>query len=109
MAREGDTMKNYPLIDKKNTGRKIRELMNRQGITVKDVQEFMNLSTPQAIYHWLGGRSLPTIDNIYALSALLQVPMDEIICGNRQTSHVQSDTGRRLKIYMDRINELVAA
>lgn len=99
----------YPLIDKKSTGRKIHELMNRQGITVKDVQGFLNLSTPQAVYHWLSGRSLPTIDNIYALSALLQVPMDEIICGNKQTSQVQPDTGRRLKVYMDRINEIIAA
>lgn len=99
----------YPLIDKKSTGRKIHELMNRQGITVKDVQGFLNLSTPQAVYHWLSGRSLPTIDNIYALSALLQVPMDEIICGNRQIPNVQSDTGRRLKMYVDRINEIIAA
>ena len=29
------------------------------------------------------GNSLPTIDNLYALSELFQMPVDEMICGNR--------------------------
>lgn len=42
---------------------------------------------PQAIYKWQRGQSLPSVDNLYALSALLQVPMNEIIIS---TSHIVS-------------------
>ena len=42
---------------------------------------------PQAIYKWQRGQSLPSVDNLYALSALLQVPMNEIII---PTSHIVS-------------------
>ena len=72
----------FPVIDKKKTGRRIRELMNARKITVLDVREGLALESTQSIYYWLNGRSLPTIDNLYALSQLLQVPMDELICGS---------------------------
>lgn len=32
---------------------------------------------------WTDGVNMPTIDNLYALSELLQVPIDAIVCGNR--------------------------
>ena len=34
---------------------------------------------PQAIYKWQRGQSLPSVDNLYALGALLEVPLDEIL------------------------------
>ena len=40
---------------------------------------FFGFEEPQAIYKWQSGKSLPTIDNLYALSALLDVRMDEIL------------------------------
>ena len=74
---------NFPVIDKVKTGQQIRRLMDIRGLSVTDIQQYLGLSTLQAVYHWLNGRSLPTIDNIYALSDLFRVPMDAIICGNR--------------------------
>lgn len=50
-----------------------------QGLTVRDVQVFFGFEEPQAIYKWQSGKSLPTVDNLYALSALLDVQMDEIL------------------------------
>lgn len=32
---------------------------------------------------WTDGVNMPTIDNLYALSELLQVQIDAIVCGNR--------------------------
>ena len=32
-------------------------------------------------YHWLDGQSLPSLDNLYALSKILGVPMDRLIIG----------------------------
>lgn len=75
--------KQFPTIDKVKTGKQIRHLMDSLGLTVMDVQKYMGLATQQAVYHWLNGRSLPSIDNVYALSELFRVPIDKIICGNR--------------------------
>lgn len=58
--------------------------MNEQNITVKQIQEYLNLSCVQGIYHWLDGTSMPTVDNLYALSELFEIPMDSLVCGNRK-------------------------
>ena len=50
-------------------------------------QHYFGFEEPQAIYKWQRGQSLPSVDNLYALSALLQVPMNEIIIS---TSHIVS-------------------
>jgi len=73
----------YPVLDKHMTGRRIRRLMDSRGISVKDVQQYLGLSCVQSVYHWLDGSSMPTLDNIYALSELLQEPVDAMLCGNR--------------------------
>ena len=74
----------YPLIDKEATGKQIKRIMDYRGITVKQVQEALGLSCVQEIYHWLNGISLPSLDNLYALSELLQVSMDSLVRGNRK-------------------------
>ena len=51
----------------------------KRGLTVRDVQAFFGFEEPQAVYKWQSGKSLPTVDNLYALSALLDVRMDEIL------------------------------
>lgn len=96
----------FPTIDKQKTGERIRFLMNLRGISVSDVQQYLGLSTLQAVYHWLNGRSLPTIDNIYALSELLKVPVDTIICGNR--AYQPYGVYGRLKAYYDRLQSCAA-
>lgn len=69
----------FPVIDPAATGRNIMRLRLEQGLTVRDVQVFFGFEEPQAIYKWQSGKSLPTVDNLYALSALLDVRMDEIL------------------------------
>ena len=57
--------------------------MSLRGITVQDVKTHLYLGCVQSVYHWLDGQSLPTLDNLYALSELLQVPMDMLVSGTR--------------------------
>ena len=57
--------------------------MDMRGVTPKDVQEYLGLGCVQSVYRWTDGINMPTIDNLYALSELLQVPIDAIVCGNR--------------------------
>ncbi|MBQ7840877.1 MAG: helix-turn-helix transcriptional regulator [Lachnospiraceae bacterium] len=105
----------FPMIDKKETGINLRRIMDMRGITAKDVQQYLDLGCVQSVYRWLDGINMPTIDNLYALSELFQVPIDDIVRGNRapmlQNLHVQThdSCGRRLYQYYEKLQKLQAA
>lgn len=69
----------FPVIDLAATGENILRLRKEKGLSVRDLQGYFGFEEPQAIYKWQKGKSLPTVDNLYALSALLEVPMDAIL------------------------------
>lgn len=71
--------KPFPVIDMAATGRNIVRLRKERGMTVRDLQAYFGFEEPQAIYKWQCGKSLPSVDNLYALGALLNVPMEEIL------------------------------
>ena len=71
--------KMFPVIDLVATGENITRLRKDRGLTVRDLQNWFGFEEPQAIYKWQKGKSLPTVDNLYALGALLDVPMEEIL------------------------------
>ena len=50
-------------IDKVRTGQQIRLLMEKRGVTVRDVKNALSLACVQSVYHWLDGQSMPTLDN----------------------------------------------
>lgn len=106
----------FPLINKRETGVNLRRLMDIREITAKDVQEYLGLGCVQSVYRWLDGINMPTIDNLYALSELLQVPIDVIVCGNRKNIVVpmfsiekMDSQDRRLYEYYEKLNQLEAA
>lgn len=72
-------MKAYPVIDLVATGNNIRRLRLERGLTVRDLQSYFGFEEPRAIYKWQKGESLPTVDNLYALGTLFEVPMDQIL------------------------------
>ena len=63
----------------RETGKRIERLRKDAGLTVKDLQECVGFSTPQAIYKWQSGMALPTVDNLVVLSKLLGVKVDDIL------------------------------
>ena len=105
----------FPLINKRETGVNLRRIMDMRGITPKDVQEYLGLGCVQSVYRWTDGINMPTIDNLYALSELLQVPIDAIVRGNRapivpDIIIKQLDSReRRLYAYYEKLNEMWAA
>lgn len=80
----------FPVIDPVATGQNITRLRNACGLTVRDLQAYFGFEDPQAIYKWQRGQSLPSVDNLFALSALLQVPMDEILVSVGSHSNTSS-------------------
>lgn len=69
----------YPVIDAAATGQNLRRLRLEKGYSVKKLQEYLGLSCPQGVYQWQAGRSLPSVDNLYAVSRLWGVSMNEIL------------------------------
>ena len=45
----------------------------------KEPQVRKGKATPQAIYKWIHGTSMPTIDNLVILAAIFDVTMDDIV------------------------------
>ncbi len=74
----------YPVLDPKKTGARIRQLRIESHLKVDDVARFMGFETGQAIYKWQRGDSLPSIDNLYALSRLFGTTVDDILKGTRE-------------------------
>ena len=70
---------NLPVVNMKQTGQNITLLREQRGISVRQLQGMMGFATPQAIYKWQHGESLPTVDNLVALSAIFAVPIDAIL------------------------------
>ncbi len=68
-----------PFIDTVATGRNIDRLRIAAGLSVRDMQNVFGFATPQAIYKWIHGTSMPTIDNLVILAAMLGVTMDDIV------------------------------
>ena len=105
----------YPVIDKRKTGVNLRRIMDKRNISVKDVQKYLGLNCVQSVYHWLNGISLPNIDNLYALSELLEIPMDELVCGDRKeflpkpVIEIENSRDRRIYEYYRRISKMLVA
>lgn len=72
-------MSTLPVIDLIATGQNIAKKRKHAGYSVRQMQKILGFSTPQAIYKWQRGESLPSIDNLAVLAAVLNVKMDDII------------------------------
>ena len=72
-------MFNIPTVDLVATGKNIEKLRKEAGLSVKDLQSIFGFGTPQAIYKWQHGTTLPTVDNLVLLSAIFNVSIDEIL------------------------------
>ena len=68
-----------PSIDLIGTGIRITELRQQTGLTVRDLQDIFGFNTPQAIYRWQRGLTLPTLDNLVVLAAVFGTTLDAII------------------------------
>ena len=68
-----------PFVNTVATGQNIDRLRIAAGLSVRDMQMVFGFATPQAIYKWIHGTALPTIDNLVILATILGVTMDDIV------------------------------
>ena len=74
-------MVEYPVIDLRSTGTRLNELRRERGITVEELRIYLGMNNSNSIYRWFRGEVLPTLENMYALSVILDVSMNDIIGG----------------------------
>lgn len=68
-----------PTINIPATGSCIKSYMDQKRLSVKDIQKEFGFYTPQAVYKWIQGKSLPTLDNLVILAAILGVSVNDIL------------------------------
>ena len=64
-------------INMEKTGKRIKEIRKKSGMTIKQVQEACGISA--AVCKWQNGQAMPTLDNLIILSDLWNVKMDDLI------------------------------
>lgn len=72
-------LKNFITLDMELSGQKLRAAIKKSGYSVKELQKMLCLSCPNPIYRWMHGYTLPSIDNLYRLSRILETPMEELL------------------------------
>ena len=50
----------FPAINLKETGINLRRIMDKRGVSAKDIQEYLNLASVQSVYNWCNGINMPT-------------------------------------------------
>ena len=68
-----------PTINVEETGMQIDMLIHESEYSVRDISEKLGFETPQAVYKWMQGKTLPKLDNLVTLAAILHVSIDDIL------------------------------
>lgn len=89
----------YLSIQPEQTGKRIRKLLLEQGYTIREIQGAFGFENPQAIYKWLSGKSLPSIDNFVILSRLLHTTIEDILV-------IDGDIPRLWRILNRQLNDM---
>ena len=94
----------YLSIQPKKTGERIRKLLLEQGYTIREIQGAFGFENPQAIYKWLSGKSLPSIDNFIILSRLLHTTIEYILVIDEDINILRSINTQWM---LNRINDVL--
>lgn len=65
-------------INMEKTGKKIKEMREKSGMTIRQVQDACGISAA-AVCKWQNGQTVPSIDNLLVLSEIWNVKMDDLI------------------------------
>lgn len=76
------TNTDFPRLDVSATGKNILLLLKTRNVSIKELQSWLGFADVRAIYAWAEGHALPAVDNLYAMSVFLDVPIDQILVGS---------------------------
>lgn len=77
---------------------------------MRQLQKALGIGAYQSIYDWFSGKSLPSLDNMLALSRLLDIPIERLIICKNDSMFVASekDLRKRLVNYSQSLSGRVA-
>lgn len=67
------------IINVLKTGEHLHSLMKDRQVTASDIKRICGLTSTNAVYRWIHGKNLPSIDNMVEVARLLGVTVDEIL------------------------------
>lgn len=86
----------YLSIQPAETGKQIKRLLLENGYTIREIQGAFGFENPQAIYKWISGKSLPSLDNFIILSRLLHTSIEDILVIDGDIPRLWGILNRRL-------------
>lgn len=78
-------------IDTIQTGKKLYEIIKENNCKVSELQKLLNLSCPQPIYRWTKGQVLPSIDNLYMLSRIFEMHIEDMLVIRKAETKASND------------------
>lgn len=101
----------YTTIDMLMTGQLIKRLVSERGYSVSEIQEKLGLSCPQPIYRWYKGQNLPSVDNLYILSSMLGLHMEDFLIQSDEALYIVEKREnkyivKRLPVYVSKIRAI---
>lgn len=66
-------------INMEKTGANIKKLIRERGYTIDEIMTITGISTPQAVYKWFSGKSIPGMETMVVLSEVLGKSIREIL------------------------------
>ena len=69
----------YLSIQPAETGKRIKQLLLKQGYSIRDIHGAFGFENPPAIYKWISRKSLPSLDNFIILSRILHISIGDIL------------------------------
>lgn len=67
------------MLDTKLSAQKLHAAIKNSGYSVAELQKMLYLACPQPIYRWMNGNAVPSVDNLYRLSQILNIPMENLL------------------------------
>ncbi len=68
-----------PVIDVKATGLNICSRLEAHEILKSELRLYLGYTSAEAIYRWPEGKNLPTLQNLYAISRILGVSINDLL------------------------------
>lgn len=72
-------MVDRPRVNTEKTGKRIIELREKAGLSVRMLADKLGYERPQLIYDWQKGKMVPSADNLVALAYIFGVKIEDIL------------------------------
>lgn len=79
-----------PVLNIESSCRNLKRICEERGYSAASLQKALGLESSQACYKWFAGKNLPNIDNLIAISRLLDVRLEEILVTDDRDLELQT-------------------